>query len=164
MHVLPATFFFNRGSLCSMLIAKIDLHVACCMSAFMKGSRYRTGARKETIALVSLSLFMQSVQVQWRPPLKKPWFRARSPARLSILTCSSRFYIGLVCFSKLPRIFSFFSEVPQGSTTKHGSMLASPSIDKKLGVDFRVSMYNIYIIHHRITHMTETHAVQFRML
>ena len=47
-----------------MLIAKIDLHVACCMSAFMKGSRYRTGARKETMALVSLSLFMQSVQVQ----------------------------------------------------------------------------------------------------
>ena len=55
-----------------MLIAKIDLHVACCMSAFIRGSRYMTGARKETIALVSLSLFMQSVQVQRRPPLKKP--------------------------------------------------------------------------------------------
>ena len=53
-----------------MLIAKIDLHVACCMSAFIRGSRYMTGARKETIALVSLSLFMQSVQVQRRPPLK----------------------------------------------------------------------------------------------
>ena len=72
MHVLPATFDFNRGSLCSMLIAKIDLHVACCMSAFIRGSRYMTGARKETIALVSLSLFMQSVQVQRRPPLKEP--------------------------------------------------------------------------------------------
>ena len=75
-----------------------------------------------------------------------------------------RFYISLVFFSKLPRIVSFFSEVRQGSTTKHVSMLASPSIDKKLGVDFRVSMNNIYVIHHRITHMTETHAVQFRML